>query len=69
LNALEEAKTLPCANYEGKFLGELKEAKDEWTAVRASHQTIRDFYSNQIKPDLKALREQLVEQNLENKED
>ncbi len=69
LDALEGAKTLPCANYQGGFLPKLKLAKDEWVKVRSASQVVKDFYKSDIKPDLQALRAQLVEQNLESKED
>ncbi len=65
LSALEEAKTIPCANYEGKFLSELKEAREAWEVVRAKFQAIKDFYLSHIKPDLAKLRSQLEEQNLD----
>ena len=65
LTALEEAKSIPCANYEGKFLPELKQARDAWTIVRAKFQAIKDFYLSDIKPDLVELRSQLEELNLE----
>jgi len=65
LTALEEAKTVPCANYEGKFLPELKEAREAWTIVRARFQAIKDFYLSNIKPDLVELRSQLEELNLD----
>jgi len=61
LTALEEAKSIPCANYEGKFLPELKEAREAWTIVRAKFQAIKDFYLSNIKPDLVELRSQLEE--------
>jgi len=61
LTALEEAKTVPCANYEGKFLPELKEAREAWTIVRARFQAIKDFYLSNIKTDLVELRSQLEE--------
>lgn len=69
LDALEEAKVLPCKNYQDRFLPELKEAKDTWLEVRAKSQNIKDFYQSDIKPDLQALRVLLKDKNLESKED
>lgn len=69
LNALEEPKTMSCANYQGQFLGKLKIAKNEWGVVQTEAQTIKDFYQSDIKPDLQALRAQVAEQNLESEED
>lgn len=65
LTALEEVKSIPCANYEGKFLPELRQARDAWSVVRAKSQSIKDFYLSDIKPDLAELRTQLKELNLE----
>jgi hypothetical protein len=61
LAALEKAKNLPCANYQGEFLPKLKEAKTEWAKVGLAAQVIKDFYGSDIKPDLQALRVQLDE--------
>lgn len=68
LNALEEAKTIPCANYEGKFLPELKQAREEWLVVRAKAKAIKDFYLSNVKPHLLELRQALANKNLESKE-
>lgn len=64
LTALEEAKSIPCANYEGKFLPELKQAREAWDVVRAKARAIKDFYATNIKPDLMNLRSALEKKNL-----
>ncbi|MFA5776084.1 MAG: hypothetical protein WC988_00805 [Patescibacteria group bacterium] len=60
LDLLEGAKIIPCANYEGQFLPKLKEAKDQWLAVKQKADTIRDYYRNTVKVHLEELRAQLL---------
>lgn len=59
LDALEVAKTLPCANHEGEFLPKLKAAKDQWLVVKQKAESIRDYYQGTVKKHLEELRTQL----------
>lgn len=59
LSLLEEVKNLDCKNYENEFLPKLKQVKDAWLVVRAKREVIRNFYLNEIRPNLESLRNQL----------
>jgi len=63
LDALEGAKTLPCANYEGAFLPKLKVAKEQWVVVKQKSDSIRDYYRGTVKKHLEELRAQLPVEN------
>lgn len=70
LDALEGAKTLPCANHEGEFLPKLRAAKDQWLVVKQKADSIRDYYQGTVKKHLEELRAQLpVEKKIDGTED
>lgn len=68
LDELEDAKTLPCANYDASFLPELKQARNSWAGVKKASADIKAFYQSTIKPDLQALSAQLDDKVTETEE-
>lgn len=69
LTALGEAKTMPCANYQGKFLPELKEAKTAWADVLAQAEVIKNFYRDTVKPHMQELNAQIEDKVKETEEE
>lgn len=56
---LQTAKAVDCAQNPDQFRTALKEANAQLKALRSDWRDIKDFFKNTIKPDFKALKDQL----------
>jgi len=58
IDKLAETRNFTCGHSEGQFKAALQAAKDQLNIVREDAKDIKEFYSTEIKADLKALKEQ-----------
>ncbi|HAZ29924.1 TPA: hypothetical protein DCY43_04290 [candidate division WWE3 bacterium] len=59
MTLFDETKDLPCLRYEGDFVSKVQAVRDQWRVVKAKGDEIRDYYRDNVKAHIKALREQL----------
>jgi len=62
IDKLAETRNFTCGHSEGQFKAALQAAKDQLNIVREDAKDIKEFYSTEIKADLKSLKEQKREE-------
>ncbi len=58
INLLKDTKQYACGNSEGAFRDALKKAQEQWRVVAADTKEIRNIWQNQVRPEIRKLKEQ-----------
>lgn len=69
ISELEDTKDLACGESDGDYLDAVKNAQGDLTDLRLAAQDIRSFYIGTIKPDMLAIRQQIVSEKIDQKND
>ncbi|MCX6763847.1 MAG: hypothetical protein NTZ97_03925 [Candidatus Moranbacteria bacterium] len=60
ISSLKDTENFTCGNSQGQFMGKLGAARSILMAVRQDRLAVKEYIKNTIRPDILALRQQLV---------